>query len=297
MRPLGVSEEEEAYPNLQSYAPGALVRLAPEGRILHATPALAEMLGHADVGSLIGGNLMDFCMNPDDGRRLLLRLECENLVRQFEVEFRRFDAVGIDVRLDGRGFRDRNSQLRYSEALIQDVSASRRTESAIRQYARTLEESDETFRRLLDSSLDAVAITACDDGTYVEVNREFEKLTGLRRTQTLGRTAQEPELCGDRRDLRAALTEIADGAVERNGEVTFRRKDGTVACVILSAVRINFEGRACILSFARDVAAKRREEDALSTRLRAHALPITSIVKRESLSCWSSSPIPTFGCI
>jgi len=163
--------EEGAYANLESYAPGALVRLGPEGRILHATPAFAEILGHADVGSLIGGNLIDVCMNPDDGRRLLLRLERENLVRQFEIEVRRFDAVGIDVRLDGRGFRDRNNQLRYSEALIKDASASRRMDRAIREYARTLEESDKTFRRLLDSSLDAVAITACDDGTYVEVNR------------------------------------------------------------------------------------------------------------------------------
>jgi len=262
LRPLGVWEEG-AYANLESYAPGALVRLGPEGRILHATPAFAEILGHADVGSLIGGNLIDVCMNPDDGRRLLLRLERENLVRQFEIEVRRFDAVGIDVRLDGRGFRDRNNQLRYSEALIQDASASRRMDRAIREYARTLEESDKTFRRVLDSSLDAVAITACDDGTYVEVNREFERLTGRQRAQMLGRTAKELEMCGDRHDLRAALTEIADGAVERNGELTFRRQDGTVAYVTLSAVRINFEGRACLLSFAHDATARRREEEAL----------------------------------
>jgi PAS domain S-box-containing protein len=220
------------------------------------------MLGHANVRALIGGNVIDFCINPDDGRRLLLRLQFENLVRRFEVEFRRFDGVGIDVRVDGRVFHDPNSQLRYSEALIQDVSASRRMESAIGQYARTLEESEKTFRHLLDSSLDAIAISACDDGTYVEVNREFEKLTGLQRAQILGRTAQDLELCGKRSDLRA-LTEIADGAVERNGKVTFRRQAGTATCVTVSAVRINFAGRACILSFVRDVTARRREEHAL----------------------------------
>jgi PAS domain S-box-containing protein len=260
--PFGMSQEEGPYPNLPSYAPGGLIRLAPDGRILHATPALADMLGHADVGALTGGNVIELCMNPDDGRRLLLRLAYENLVRHFEVEFRCFDAVGIDVRVDGRGFRERNGQLRYSEALIQDVSGSRRMESAIGQYARTLEGSEKRFRRLLDSSLDAVAITACDDGTYVEVNREFEKLTGLRRAQILARIAQELELCGVRCDLRAALTEIADGGVERNGEVMFRCKPETVGCLTLSAVRINFEGRACILSFVRDIAARRHEEHA-----------------------------------
>jgi PAS domain S-box-containing protein len=258
--PFEVTEEEGPHPNFPSYAPGGLVRLAPDGCILHATPALAEMLGLADVGALIGRNLIDLCMNPDDGRRLLLRLKCENVVRQFEVELRRFDSVGIDVRVDGRGFLDRNSLLRYSEALIQDVSASRRMESVIGQYARTLEENEKTVRRLLDSSLDAVAITACDDGTHVEVNREFEKLTGLRRAQILGRTAQDLELCENRRDLRAGLTEVADGAVERHGEVTFRRQDGTVTRASLSAVRINFEGRACILSFVRDITARKREE-------------------------------------
>jgi two-component system cell cycle response regulator DivK len=221
------------------------------------------MLGHADVGSLIGGNLIDVCMKPDEGRRLLRRLERENFVRQFEIEARRFDAVGVDVRLDGRGFRDRNGQLRYSEALIQNVSASRRMDRAIREYARKLEESDKAFRRLLDSSLDAVAIIACDDGTYLEVNRRFETLTGRRREQILGRTAQELELCGDQGDLPAALTEIADERVEHKGELTFRPKDGTVVRVNLSAVRIHFEGRACLLSFARNVTAKRREEEAL----------------------------------
>jgi PAS domain S-box-containing protein len=259
--PFGVSQEEGPYPNLPSYAP--VVRLASDGRVLNVTPALAEMLGHADAEALTGGNIIEFCMNPDDGRRLLLRLECENQVRHFELQFRRFDAVGIDVRVDGRGFRDRNSQLRYSEALIQDVSASKRMESAIGRYARTLEESEKRFRRLLDCSPDAVAITACDDSTYVGVNRGFEELTGLRRAQILGRTAQELELCGDRRDLRVALTEIADGAVERNGEVTFRRKDRTLGWLTLSAVRINFEERACILSFVRDTNARRCEEDAL----------------------------------
>jgi two-component system, cell cycle response regulator DivK len=259
--PFGGSLDEGPYPNLPSYAP--VVRLAPDGRILHATPAFAEVLGQTDAGALTGGNVIEFCMNPDDGRRLLLRLQCENLVRHFELELRRFDTVAIDARVDGRGFRDRNNQLRYSEALIQDVSASRRMESAIGQYARTLDESEKRFRRLLDSSLDAVAITAWDDSTYVEVNREFEKLTGLGRTQILGRTAQDLELSGDRSDLRTALTEIANGAVERNGEVTFRRKEGTLGGVNLSAVRINFEGRACILSFVRDLTARKSEEHAL----------------------------------
>jgi two-component system cell cycle response regulator DivK len=192
-----------------------------------------------------------------------LRLECENLLRHFEVELQRFDTVGIDVRVDGRGFRDRNNQLRYSEALIQDVSASRRMESAIGQYARTLEESEKRFRRLVDSSLDAVAITACDDCTYVELNGEFEKLTGLRRAQILGRTAEELELCRDLHDLRAALRELAAGAVERNGKVTLRRKDGTAGCVTLSAVRINFEDRVCMLSFIRDITVRSREQNAL----------------------------------
>jgi len=126
-RPVG-GQEEGSYPNLPSYAPGGLVRLAPDGRILHATPALAEMLGHEDVGALTGGNLVQLCINPDDGRQLLLRLACENLVRGFELEFRRVDGVGILVRVDGRAFRDRNGQPRYSEALIQDVTASSRPE-------------------------------------------------------------------------------------------------------------------------------------------------------------------------
>jgi hypothetical protein len=72
--PFGVAGEENPYPSLSSYAPGGLVRLTPEGRVLHATSALAEMLGYADVKGLIGGNVIDLCTNPDDGRRLLLRL-------------------------------------------------------------------------------------------------------------------------------------------------------------------------------------------------------------------------------
>ncbi len=271
--PFGVSQEEGPYPNLPSYAPGGLVRLAPDGRILHATPALAEMLGHADVEALIGADVIEFCVNPEDGRRLLLRLECENLVRHFELELRRVDAGGIDVRVDGRGFRGRNGQLRYSEALIQDVSASRRMESAIAQYARALEESEKRFRAVLDSSLDALAITACDDGTFVEVNREFEELTGLPRAEVLGRTADELELCADRCDLRATLTELADGGVERKGEVRFRRTDGTLGCATLSAVRIDFEDRACILSFARDITARRCEENALQQPTESERAP------------------------
>jgi PAS domain S-box-containing protein len=270
--PVGGSQERGPYPNLPSYAPGGLVRLSPDGRILHATPALAEMLGYADVGALIGANVSDFCTNTEDGRRLLLRLECENLVRDFELELRRFDAVSIVVRIDGRGFRGRNGQLRYSEALVQDISASRRMESALGQYARALEESETRFRRILHSSLDALAITAYDDGTYVEVNGEFEDLTGLRREEVLGRSPDELELCADRSELRATLTELADGGIGRKREVRFRRKDGTFGWVAVSALRIDFEKRACILSFAREITDRRRGTDALQRSIEsAHA--------------------------
>ena len=126
-----------------------------------------------------------------------------------------------------------------------------------------LRESEDKFKRIFESSLDAVTINDTVDGTYLEVNGEFASLTGYTREEVVGRTPEELGIWAAPVDFRGIRSELGARRVVRNIETPFRHKDGRTRWALFSAVVLSIGGHERLLSFVRDITDRRRTDAAL----------------------------------
>src|SRR5882724_9003268 len=152
--------------------------------------------------------------------------------------------------------RDEAGRISGASGLSLDVTARVSVEAALR-------ESEEKFKRIFESSLDAVTITDVTDGRYLEVNDEFATLTGYTREEVVGKTPGELGIWDAPVDFRGIRRELGRRRVVRNVETPFHRKDGSTSWALFSAVVLPIGGHDRLLSFVRDITVRRRSEAAI----------------------------------
>lgn len=120
----------------------------------------------------------------------------------------------------------------------------------------------EKYKIAYFTSPDAVNINKLD-GTYVEINQGFTRLTGFTRADVIGKPSSEINIWAvpeDRERLIAGLN--TDGFVE-NLESEFRCKDGSLKIALMSASLIEINGEPHILSVTRDITDRKKIEEEL----------------------------------
>ncbi len=141
-------------------------------------------------------------------------------------------------------------------AILQDVTESKRAE-------RALKESEEKFSKVFRQGPMAITLTRIKDGRYIEVNDTFERATGWRREEVLGRTPLDIGLWvnpGERLELGARL--LREGRL-RNVETAFRMRNGSTRTVAITAERIDINGEPCVIGAAADITERKQAEQAL----------------------------------
>ncbi len=115
------------------------------------------------------------------------------------------------------------------QSVGRDVTDRRRAEQA-------LVESEARYRRLFDSAGDAI-IVADEEGRYVDVNPQAEKLTGYTRQELLTMRLRDllPELTAE--EVASAFETLKQRGT-LSGEWSITRKDGTVVMLEYSAARV-----------------------------------------------------------
>lgn len=199
---------------LRDIADGLIV-LAADGRILFANPAACQILGEPEV-DLIGRPALAALLKPGRDR----------------IEIR--DAFGatriVDVRISETQWNGQTAQ----ELILHDVTEKRANE---RQLV--------MLRRAVESASDGITIVDLSraDQPIIYVNPAFERVTGFRASEVIGRNCRF--LQGEDRD-QAAIAEMRRAMDEQRSCVVFvrnYRKDGSLFWnrLTLSPVR-NHEG-------------------------------------------------------
>ncbi len=113
--------------------------------------------------------------------------------------------------------------------------------------------STERFRLAFHTSPDAININRISDGTYIDVNEGFSKITGYSREELLANPSIHLKIWRDAKD-RERLEEAlrASGHIE-NLEARFVTKKGDVKCGLLSARVVKLGDEYVILSITRDI--------------------------------------------
>jgi PAS domain S-box-containing protein len=124
--------------------------------------------------------------------------------------------------------------------------------------------SEEKFLKAFRASPVAIALTSAKDHRYIEVNDTFERLTGYRREEVIGRTPFDIGLWVEpsrREELTKRL--LSEGGV-RDREVHYRVKDGSIRIGLTSADLIEIEGEPYVLAVTSDITDRKQAEEALS---------------------------------
>jgi PAS domain S-box-containing protein len=250
-----LGESEKRYRMLFESAGDAIFIIDAEppnrGRLIAANKAAADIHGYT-VGEMIGMNIGDLD-TPDEARSVQDRIgrmlqgewlnEALTHMRKdgsvFPVEI----SAGL-LELDGH---------KYILAFDRDITERKKAEEALRL-------SEEKFSKAFRASPDWITISLIEDGQYVEVNDAFERLSGYRRDEVIGRTALELGIWADPREREELVRILNKEGMIRNREVHFRTRSGKILTMLRSSEIIVYDGTRCTISVTRDITERRNAE-------------------------------------
>lgn len=123
--------------------------------------------------------------------------------------------------------------------------------------------SEKKFATIFRASPDAISISDVSDGTIVEVNDSFERITGWAREEVVGRTVFSLGLWKDSSKREVVIAEVNRRGRLDNMSIAFVRKSGENRWGLFSIQPIWLEGRRLLVTLVRDVTRQKRYEKAL----------------------------------
>jgi len=218
-----------------------------------------NVLGFSDHAKHLTRQELLSSVHPDD-RALFIgsvdQLTSQNPTTQISYRVLRPDGSVVWLEKNARAFFDEQGRMLRVIGMVADITERKRVE-------RALEKSEERFSKAFRQSPMALALTNAKDHHYIDVNETFERITGWRRDEVIGRTPFDIGLWVDPAE-RVEITKrlLVEGSL-RNLELRFRMRDGSVRVGFASAELIELDGQPCVLGVTADVTEQKRAEEAL----------------------------------
>jgi PAS domain S-box-containing protein len=240
-----------------------MVELSPDcigvhvdGMYVYVNKAFVQLLGAQSESEIVGRQALSFIdpANRDSARVRLDRLTTGEAVPYVPQKFQRIDGSSIDVEVAAL-------PLRYGNRDAVQVIARDITETV--QARQALEASEQRYRELVEDVTD-ILYTLDDDGRFLSLSRSFERSTGYRVEEWIGRPFTQlfrPH----------AHAHGEDGRIFREYELS--SPSGAIVTVEVSSQPRYVDGIACgTIGMARDVTEHRSITHKLEEAKRMSAL-------------------------
>lgn len=198
-------------------------------------------------------------VHPDDRQRVSEAIEASRRSgNPYSADFRilRRDSTTRWVSAHGKFQYDKNGNPVRMLGIAIDITDRRRVEDA-------LASSEEKFSKAFRESPMSITITRAKDHSYIDINETFEKYTGWRRDEVIGKTPFDIGLWVDPEQRKSLVERVISHGTVRDLELRYRSKSGEERIALGSAEMIDIEGESCILSAIIDINDRKRTEDAL----------------------------------
>ncbi len=116
---------ERKYRGIVDNATEGIFQSTPQGRLLMANPAMARIMGHDSIESLLENTTdisQQFYVDPQRRREFKSMIREHGAVKGFDAKFRRRDGVIIDVTINARLVCDDAGKPLYYEGILEDVT-------------------------------------------------------------------------------------------------------------------------------------------------------------------------------
>lgn len=134
-----LARSERAYRTLFENVPIGLYRTTADGILLEANPALVRMLGYKDRESLLGKRVEDLYRHPNYEEKFRNEMRKEDLLTNFEAEYRRPDGTTFWTEDYAHAIRDEEGNLLFYEGSLIDITERKEAEELLHHYTNELE--------------------------------------------------------------------------------------------------------------------------------------------------------------
>lgn len=152
--------------------------------------------------------------------------------------------------------------------------------------------SEKKFSQAFHLSPDIMTITRMD-GTYVEVNEGFVRISGFSKEEAIGKKPTDLGLWQNQWERDYIVESQKSHREIRNMEVPFRCKDGQIVYGQLSACILSLDGEACYMVVVRDITVQvqaEKERQQQEKILLANRNKLSLAVGLAKLGAWEYNP-------
>lgn len=141
----------------------------------------------------------------------------------------------------------------YTLAFTRDITEKKKIEDS-------LKESEEKFSKLFNDSPALMSLSYLKDGKFIDVNKKFEKISGFKRNEVLGKTSIEIGWV-TKEDRAKVVNTIKKTGKLQGLPLKLKKKDGTKVDLLYSANIIKINGDLLLLSSGIDITDYKKEQE------------------------------------
>ena len=245
-----------AFRDLVENAMEGIFRSTEEGYYLFVNQRLAHIFGWDSQESFLSDvqNASQIYVDPEDRVRLFRTMKEKGQVDGVEVRVRRRDGRNFWVSLSGRAVTRPEGDTVY-EGFVVDITRRKLAEAS-------LQVSEERFRLLVEQAGDAFYVHDFD-GRIIDVNRLACEGLGYSRRELLKMTIPDIDIEAHKRGHKPQYWESLASGEYVAFEGVHLRKDGSTFPVEVRMSRLDLSEKPMLLSLARDVTERKKDEDRL----------------------------------
>lgn len=151
---------------------------------------------------------------------------------------------------------------------------------------KALQESQEILAKAFNASPAAMAISHLEDGSHIEVNQAWCSKLGHTREDAMAHSAVELGVWADTEERGRFISALKQSQSIHEYEAKFRRKDGQLLDIIISAEIVEVDGNSRLLIVWHDITERKKAEEAL----RESENRFKSLVESTNVVPWEFDP-------
>lgn len=167
----------------------------PQGRLLHANPAVARIFGYDSVESFMQEPIANTYQNAEDRKMFIAEIWEKGSVRDKVLRLRRKDGTPFWASLTATAHFDTKGEIDWIDGILEDITERKHVEEELHNSQRRLAD-------IIEFLPDAVMVIDAE-GRITAWNRAIEKMTGVKAEDILGKGNYEHAIpfYGERRPV------------------------------------------------------------------------------------------------
>jgi PAS domain S-box-containing protein len=248
-----LKESEERFKGLAEAAFEG-VAITQDGKIVETNAAFCAMFGY-DSSEVVGMTPLEF--TAPASREAVLKARSSGLEEPYEVVSLKKDGTRFDTEIRGRMSYYKGHTVWVTA--IRDITERKKNEEALKQ-------SESLYRAVIEQATENIFLVDVETLCIVESNPAFQETLGYTEEELRHMTLYDI-VAADRESIEANVRRLMEQKDPFIGVRKYRRKDGSLVAVEVSASTILRSGKETLCAVAHDITERARVQELLEERV------------------------------